>query len=225
MKRPPWYPPTACSTSWTKPFAARRRRGRHLAPLLLGLSLSLAPLAQADTLPTSLTQTLEAVVEAPRSAEAIWAARQWVTRMEPRLARFIGDADLRRRLLERVYHEAALAGLPPALVMAVIQVESAFEAEAVSHAGARGLMQVMPFWVDELGRAQDDLLDPWLNLRYGCTILAHYLDAEHGDVTRALVRYNGSHGETWYPERVMRAWLGRWHIPGPDNLPRDTAQR
>ncbi|WP_442786554.1 lytic transglycosylase domain-containing protein [Halomonas sp. 328] len=194
-------------------------------PLLLGGGLLLAPLAQAERVPASLTHTLEAVLEAPRSAEAVWASRQWINAMEPRLARFVGDADLRQRLLERVYHEAALAGLSPELVMAVIQVESAFNPEAISHAGARGLMQVMPFWVDELGRAQDDLLDPWLNLRYGCTILAHYLAAEHGDVTRALVRYNGSHGETWYPERVMRAWLGHWRAPGLDGVPRDTAQR
>ncbi len=91
-------------------------------------------------------------------------------------------------------------------MLALIQVESAFRVEAVSSAGAVGLMQIMPFWIRELGLPADDLKDPWRNLRYGCTILAHYLAVERGDFTRALARYNGSLGKTWYPERVMRAW-------------------
>ncbi len=94
--------------------------------------------------------------------------------------------------------------------MAVIQVESAFRADAVSSAGATGLMQIMPFWVAELGLPIDDLKDPWRNLRYGCTILAHYLAVENGDMTRALARYNGSLGNTWYPERIMHTLSKHW---------------
>nr|WP_231489681.1 lytic transglycosylase domain-containing protein [Halomonas saliphila] len=146
------------------------------------------------------------------SPEAIWAARQWVSAMEPRLTRFVNDDVLRGELLQRIYHEARLAGLAPEVVLAVIQVESAFRADAVSSAGAVGLMQIMPFWIRELGRSADDLMDPWLNLRYGCTILAHYLAVERGDLTRALARYNGSLGETWYPERVMRALTEQWWV-------------
>lgn len=130
--------------------------------------------------------------------------------MEPRLARFVDDRDTRLALLEGVYHEARLAGLAPEIVLSLIQVESAFMPEAISSAGARGLMQIMPFWIKALGRPDDNLFDPRLNLRYGCTILAHYLRVEGGDLTRALARYNGSRGKTWYPERVMRAWTERW---------------
>lgn len=130
--------------------------------------------------------------------------------MSPRLTRHIKDENHRRQLLARVYQEARMAGLAPELVMAVIQVESAFRADAVSSAGATGLMQIMPFWVAELGLPADDLTDPWRNLRYGCTILAHYLAVENGDMTRALARYNGSLGKTWYPERIMRTLARHW---------------
>lgn len=160
-----------------------------------------------------LRATLDGALGETPSAAQIWASRQWRSAMEPRLARYVADPDERRLLLEGVYQEAQLAGLAPEIVLAVIQVESAFQQEAVSSAGALGLMQIMPFWVAELGRPVDDLFDPRLNLRYGCTILAHYLAVEGGDLTRALARYNGSRGETWYPERVMRAWKRHWWIP------------
>ena len=159
-----------------------------------------------------LRATLDGVLGEAPSAAQIWASRQWLSAMEPRLARFVSDPETRMRLLERVYQEAQLAGLAPEIVLAVIQVESAFQKEAISSAGALGLMQIMPFWVAELGRPADDLFDPLLNLRYGCTILAHYLAVERGDLTRALARYNGSRGETWYPERVMQAWKRNWWI-------------
>ena len=132
--------------------------------------------------------------------------------MQARLASRFPDAQARRELLARVRAEARLAGLAPEIVLAVIEVESAFRADAVSSAGAQGLMQVMPFWKRVIGRADDDLLDPGTNLRYGCTILAYYLRRENGDLTRALARYNGSLGETWYPERVMRTWLTEWLV-------------
>jgi soluble lytic murein transglycosylase-like protein len=97
-------------------------------------------------------------------------------------------------------------------VLAVIDVESAFDPAAVSHAGARGLMQVMPFWLKEIGRPEDDLFDVETNLRMGCTILRHYLNRARGDVTEALARYNGSYGKFWYPARVYRAMQRRWFI-------------
>jgi soluble lytic murein transglycosylase-like protein len=162
--------------------------------------------------PSSLRQTLDTQVSAPPSPDQVWAARQWMSQMDPRLARFVRDDALRGEMLTRIYHEARLAGLAPEIVLALIQVESAFQADAVSSAGAVGLMQIMPFWIRELGRSADDLMDPWLNLRYGCTILAHYLAVERGDLTRALARYNGSLGQTWYPERVMRAWTDNWWL-------------
>lgn len=173
--------------------------------------------------PASLRTTLDASLSLPRDPAEIWAARQWQNAMEPSVARFVKDEALRGELLQRVYMEARLARLPPELVLAVIQVESAFRADAISSAGAVGLMQIMPFWVRELGLPADDLKDPWRNLRYGTTILAHYLAVERGDFTRALARYNGSLGQTWYPERVMRAWQRHWR--GPAESGRATVQR
>lgn len=136
--------------------------------------------------------------------------RQWRQRMDTKLADFISTPTERRKLLTRVYQEARLARLPPELVLALIHVESGFDTQAVSSAGAVGLMQIMPFWIAELGLPMDDLTNPTRNLRYGCTILAHYLAVEQGDFTRALARYNGSLGETWYPERILHTWRDHW---------------
>lgn len=169
----------------------------------------------AQPLPTTLRPTLEAAIQQHQTAQQQWAVRQWRERMATPLARFIDDAVQRQTLLTRIYQEANLAGLPPEVVLALIQVESGFKADAISSAGAVGLMQIMPFWVSELGLPIDDLTHPPRNLRYGCTILAHYLAVENGDLTRALARYNGSLGETWYPERVMHAWRDTWRQPTP----------
>lgn len=181
-----------------------------LSVLLLGHA-GLA--AAAQPLPPGLRPTLEAVNQHHQTAQQQWLARQWRLRMDTALARFMDDAAERQTLLTHLYQEARLAGLPPELILALIQVESAFKADAISSAGAVGLMQIMPFWVSELGLPIDDLTHPPRNLRYGCTILAHYLAIENGDFTRALARYNGSLGETWYPERVMRAWRDTWRQP------------
>ncbi len=171
------------------------------------LCLALSPLVAVAEAP--LRSTFEAAGRAEQHALSA-EMRQWRARMHPPLARFIADPAERDALLTRLYQEAHLAGLPPSLVLALIEVESAFKQEAVSTAGAVGLMQIMPFWVAELGLPMDDLTHPDRNLRYGCTILAHYLAVEGGDFTRALARYNGSQGKTWYPERVMRAWQSAW---------------
>lgn len=175
----------------------------------------------------SLRTTLDDSLTLPRHPTEIWAARRWQSAMRPSLARFVDDEALRDELLQRVYLEARLAQLPPELVLAVIEVESAFRADAVSSAGAVGLMQIMPFWIRELGLPADDLKDPGRNLRYGTTILAHYLAVERGDFTRALARYNGSLGQTWYPERVMRAWQRHWRGPesGRTGVPRRGIQQ
>ncbi|MFG6178157.1 transglycosylase SLT domain-containing protein [Halomonas sp. THAF12] len=196
---------------------------REAVDFLEALALP-SPWAQATTEeatppPATLRPTLAAARQAPLAPAAVWAARQWLDDMAPRLARFVPDRARRRALLARVHQEARLAGLAPELVLAVIQIESAFRADAVSSAGAVGLMQIMPFWIRELGLPADDLKDPGRNLRYGCTILAHYLAVENGDLTRALARYHGSLGETRYPERVMHALATRW-TPSDPALPR-----
>nr|WP_298416227.1 lytic transglycosylase domain-containing protein [uncultured Halomonas sp.] len=151
-------------------------------------------------------------------------SQHWLSVMQSRLAPFISQSE-HPDLLERIRLEAALAGLSAELVLALIQVESAFDTNAISSAGAQGLMQIMPFWKEVIGRPEDDLFDSGLNLRYGCTILAHYLEIEKGDLTRALARYNGSLGQTWYSERVMQAWATRWRPPsalGSNSLTRNS---
>jgi soluble lytic murein transglycosylase-like protein len=139
-------------------------------------------------------------------------AEVWLTDMSHRLHRKVEDPAERLLILKTAHYEASRADLPPELVLAVIDIESNFDRFAISHAGARGLMQVMPFWLDEIGRPDDDLFDIHTNLRMGCTILRHYLDRENGNRTRALARYNGSIGKTWYPQRVYRALSKRWYL-------------
>jgi soluble lytic murein transglycosylase-like protein len=110
-----------------------------------------------------------------------------------------------------VHHEASLAGLKPDIVLALIETESSFNRYAISSVGAQGLMQVMPFWKKEIGRQEDNLTNTHTNLKYGCRILQFYLKKEKGHLSKALARYNGSVGKTWYPERVMNAWRNRWY--------------
>jgi len=121
-------------------------------------------------------------------------------------------------LLRSVHYEATRAGLDPQLVLGLMQVESGFRKYAVSSAGARGYMQVMPFWVKLIGRPDDKLFDLRTNLRYGCTILRHYLDIEKGDIYRALGRYNGSLGKPEYPNMVRAAWQNQWNYQKPAKL-------
>ena len=130
----------------------------------------------------------------------------WLEEMSVRLKKRIPDEFVRRKLLTSIQYEASRAGLDPQLVMGLIHVESGFNRYAVSVVGARGLMQVMPFWQRSIGSAEHNLFDMNTNLRYGCTILRHYLDIENGDYFRALGRYNGSLGKAEYPNIVYGAW-------------------
>lgn len=142
-------------------------------------------------------------------------ARTWLAAMSSRLAKKIPDRVAREELLLTVHYEARRAGLDPQLVLGLIQVESAFRKYAVSSAGARGYMQVMPFWAKLIGTTEHNLFHLRTNLRYGCTILRHYLDIEGGNLFRALGRYNGSLGKAEYPETVLRAWHGNWRYASP----------
>ena len=137
-------------------------------------------------------------------------ARDWLDSMTARLEKRIPEAEERKAFLMTVYYEAARAGLDPELVLSIIQVESNFRKYAVSSAGARGYMQVMPFWIDLIGSPEHNLFHLRVNLRYGCTILRHYLDLERGDYFKALGRYNGSLGKADYPNLVLGAWRRHW---------------
>ena len=134
----------------------------------------------------------------------------WLISMSRRLEKFIPDPIEREEFLRTVYYEATRAGLDPQLVLSVIQVESSFKKYAISHAGARGYMQVMPFWIEAIGHQDHNLFHLRVNLRYGCTILRHYLNKEKGNYFRALGRYNGSLGEAAYPQLVFNKWQNTW---------------
>ena len=137
-------------------------------------------------------------------------ARRWLAAMSRRLAARMPDRLQREEFLVTVHYEAKRAGLDPQLVLGLIQVESNFRKYAVSTAGARGYMQVMPFWIKVIGDQEHNLFHLRINLRYGCVILRHYLDIEKGDLYRALGRYNGSLGKPEYPNLVVRAWQRDW---------------
>jgi len=142
-------------------------------------------------------------------------AQRWLGEMDIRLTRRIPDRKQRLELLRTVHYEATRVGLDPQLVLGVIEVESGFRKYAVSRAGARGYMQVMPFWVKLIGQPNHNLFHLRTNLAYGCAILRLYLDLEKGDYFRALGRYNGSLGQPEYPKAVLAAWRGRWKYDGP----------
>jgi soluble lytic murein transglycosylase-like protein len=139
----------------------------------------------------------------------------WLSEMSERLKKRLPDQTYREEFLRSVHYEATRAGLDPQMVLGLIQVESAFKKYAVSSVGARGYMQVMPFWVRSIGAKDHNLFHLKLNLRYGCTILRHYIDIERGDLYRALGRYNGSLGKPQYPNLVLGAWRKHWSYTAP----------
>jgi soluble lytic murein transglycosylase-like protein len=150
----------------------------------------------------------------------------WAGEMSERLKGRIADYDARIEFLKTLDYEALRAGLDRQLVLGLIQVESNFRKYAVSVAGARGYMQVMPFWTRLIGDGEPRrLFEMRANLRYGSVILRHYLDIERGDLYMALGRYNGSRGRPQYPNAVLAAWRGRWHFEPAATAPTATAPR
>jgi len=137
-------------------------------------------------------------------------AQVWLTDMAARLEAQVKDPRERIEILQRVHYEALRADLPPELILAVIDIESNFDRFAISVAGAQGLMQIMPFWLNEIGRPNDNLMRIATNLRFGCTILKYYIDLENGDLKRALARYNGSLGKNTYPDKVLAKLRLKW---------------
>ena len=141
-------------------------------------------------------------------------AHKWLYEMGKRLQNRMPDRKTRIEFLKTVHYEATRNGLDPQMVLGLIQVESGFRKYAVSSAGARGYMQVMPFWIRAIGEPQHNLFSLRTNLRYGCVILRHYLTIENGDYFRALGRYNGSLGRPEYPDAVKATWHGPWKYDG-----------
>lgn len=146
------------------------------------------------------------------SFEDEFDAKVWLTDMSNRLGKQVHNPEERLQLLTAVHREAKIVELQPELVLAVMDVESAFDRFAISRVGARGLMQIMPFWLDEIGRPEDNLFDIDTNVKFGCTILKYYIELEKGNLFYALGRYNGSRGRAKYPNKVFSRLNRRWFV-------------
>jgi soluble lytic murein transglycosylase-like protein len=198
-----------------------RRTGMQAALLAAALQYAAAAGAGAqvyEELADSVRHSLAAALADRSVPELAFRERadahKWLFEMSRRLEKRIPERRQRLELLRTAHFEALRAGLDPQLVLGVIEVESRFRKYAVSRAGARGYMQVMPFWTGLIGSRGDNLFHLRTNLRYGCVILRHYLDMEKGDYWRALGRYNGSLGKPDYPRAVLAAWKVRWGYRG-----------
>jgi soluble lytic murein transglycosylase-like protein len=183
--------------------------------LVLGVALALlglSPAVAVDERPAVEPELRELLKKAANESDSFadrFDGEVWLTDMSRRLEKRVPDHDFRIELLKSIHYEAKRARIEPELVLSVIQVESNFNPYAISRAGAIGLMQVMPFWLKEIGKPGDSLFSPHTNLRYGCTILRYYLDKEKGNRVRALMRYNGTR-ERRYPAQVYKVFDQRW---------------
>ena len=210
-------------TPATGPFGARVTRRTCLLPPLVGLGLlSIQEYSWAggqieepliDSVRTALSSAVRnAAPPIPEftHTEARLQYLRWLGAMSERLKKKKADLESRKEFLQTVWYESKRAGLDVSLVLGLIQVESNFRKYAVSVVGARGYMQVMPFWTRALGDGDaGKLFHMQTNLRFGCVILRHYLDRENGDLFMALGRYNGSRGKPQYPDAVFankRLW-------------------
>lgn len=180
--------------------------------LLTGMTFAIATQAQPQDPEelSALRSFLDQTINNADSFEDRYDAEVWLVDMSNRLSRFMDDPEKRLSLLRDIHYASSRAKLPPELVLAVIEVESHFDRFAVSSAGAQGMMQVMPFWKNEIGRPDDNLIATEQNLEYGCRILQFYLQREDNALHRALARYNGSIGSRIYSDKVYRAWRNHW---------------
>ncbi|WP_285763841.1 lytic transglycosylase domain-containing protein [Biformimicrobium ophioploci] len=196
----------------------RRLRTPLLAALLLSTLFSnplhanerARSIDRAGNVDDSARLALLSAMEDPASFEDKYDAQVWLMAKSAPLERYIKDPERRMHILKAVHREATRAGVSPEMVLAVIQIESAFDPYAISRVGARGIMQVMPFWKHEIGRPDDNLMNLETNLRYGCAILKHYIEKAKGNMPNALAYYNGSYGRHTYSSKVLDAWANRW---------------
>jgi soluble lytic murein transglycosylase-like protein len=186
------------------------------SPLLWGLLLSLLVtkpgLANTPDIDEAFRDQLRQAIESADTFVDKFDAEVWLKDMSGRLSERASHIPRSERLdiLTLVHREASRNNLSPQLVLAVIQVESNFDRFAISRAGAQGLMQVMPFWKNEIGHSDDNLFDPATNLRYGTAILRIYMEREKQNIRTALARYHGSYPKDYYANRVVKAWQSRW---------------
>ena len=206
----------------------RRRLLLAGSALLLSPSLALAGAQREETLSDDVASVMRGSINNVNPPRLVFASAQegerWLSAMSSRLARYVPDEGERRRLLVNIQYEASRAGLDPQVVLGLIEVESAFRQYAISGVGARGLMQVMPFWKNYIGKPSHNLFDIRTNLRYGCTILRHYGNLENGNLVRMLARYNGSLGSLKYPNAVLGAYQRNWQWQGSEPPPQAPSQ-
>jgi len=158
-----------------------------------------------------LRKILVAAIHDASSFQDRFDAEVWLTDMSRRLARQVDDPTERLDILKTVHRHATRAQVAPELVLAVIDVESNFDRFAISSSSALGLMQVMPFWVPELGyKDKNELFKIDVNVLLGCLILKYYLEVERGDLVKGLARYNGSRGKRNYADRVIEKLRTKW---------------
>lgn len=203
----------------TSPGYRRLRRLVSVSVLLACCPAARAGNQKEEALADAVRLALARAISDPRPPQLHFAEeadrdewQHWFTATARRLHSRMPDAMVRSEFLQTVWYEARRAGLEPALVLGLIQVESGFRKYAISKAGARGYMQVMPFWTRVIGDGQPSrLFHMQTNLRYGCSILRMYIDMERGNLYLALGRYNGSRGRAEYPNAVRAAWK-RWEL-------------
>jgi len=186
-----------------------------------GVAATARPTPSAGQQDPELRAVVQQAIQQAQCFADQYDSAVWFKLMEPKLRRYVKNDPERLEILQTVYCETHRRGaslLPPGLVMAVLDVESGFDRWAVSSAGAVGLMQVMPFWPEQLGMRRYELTRVAANLSMGCAILRFYMDNERRDVRRALERYNGSIGRRDYPDRVIVRWTTFWN--GADDLGR-----
>lgn len=168
-------------------------------------------LADSQQIDPRLRQILTEAINSSESFDDRFHAEVWLLDMSNRLKRFVKDEETRLAMLKQIHLEATRSDLQPELVLALIEVESHFDTYAISKSGAQGMMQIMPFWLDEIGRPNDNLIDMKTNLRMGCTILKYYMDMEKNNLHKALARYNGSAGSKVYSNKVLKALQYHWY--------------
>lgn len=191
--------------------------------IVCGLLLPISAFAgnqQEEALSSDVQASLHSAIINPIQPRLVFSsdekANAWMADMSARLKKvapkdpLVQDDFMRKRLLTTIQYESVRAGLDPQLVLSVITVESRFNKYAISSAGARGIMQVMPFWLKQIGSSEQDLLNVQTNIRFGCTILRHYIQMEKGDIFMALGRYNGSRGQATYPNLIFAAYNRYW---------------
>ena len=188
-----------------------KRLTAFLILLIANTLVTTQSLADSQSIDPRLRQILTEAINSSESFDDRFHAEVWLLDMSNRLKRFVKDEEIRLAMLKQIHLEATRSDLQPELVLALIEVESHFDTYAISKSGAQGIMQIMPFWLDEIGRPDDNLIDMKTNLRMGCTILKYYMDMEKNDLHRALARYNGSAGSKVYSNKVLKALQYHWY--------------